>query len=74
MKAFILSQSKHCPLVWMFCYRTLNNKINRIHERAMRTTYKDMKSDSETMLLGDDAVPIHVRNLQLWMTEIYKTK
>ena len=74
MKAFILSQFNYCPLVWMFCDRTLNNKVNRIHERALRLTYKDMRSDFDTMLLRDNAVPIHIRNLQLLMTEIYKTK
>ena len=58
----------------MFCDRTLNNKVNRIHERALRITYKDMRSDFDTMLLRDNAVPIHIRNLQLLMTEIYKTK
>ena len=58
----------------MFCDRTLNNKINRIHERALPITYKDMKSDFDAMLLRDNAVPIQIRNLQLLMTEIYKTK
>ena len=74
MKAFFLSQFNYCPLVWMFCDRILNNKVNRIHERALRITYKDMRSDFDTMLLRDNAVPIHIRNLQLLMTEIYKTK
>ena len=74
MKAFILSQFNYCPLVWVFCGRTLNNKINRIHERALRIIYKDMRSDFEAMLLRDNAVQIHIRNLQLLMTEIYKTK
>ena len=41
MKAFIESQFGYCPLIWMFHSRTLNNKINRIHERAQRITYKD---------------------------------
>ena len=58
----------------MFCDRTLNNKVNRVHERALRITYKDMRSDFDTMLLRDNAVPIHIKNLQLLMTEIYKTK
>ena len=74
MKAFILSQFNYCPLVWMFCERTLNNRINRIHEWALRITYRDMRSDFDAMLLRDNAVPIHIRNLQLLMTEIYKTK
>ena len=32
MKAFINSQFGYCPLVWMFHSRTLNNRINKIHE------------------------------------------
>ena len=38
MQAVILSQFNYCPLAWMFCDRTLNSKINRIHERALRIT------------------------------------
>ena len=36
MKAFIESQFGYCPLIWMFHSRTLNNRINRLHERALR--------------------------------------
>ena len=36
LKAFIESQFGYCPLVWMFYSRTLNNRINRLHERALR--------------------------------------
>ena len=32
MKAFVNSQSGYCPLIWMFHNRTLNNRINTIHE------------------------------------------
>ena len=32
MKTFIQSQFNYCPLVWMFHSRTLNNKINKLHE------------------------------------------
>ena len=34
MKAFVHSQFEYCPLIWMSHNRTLNDKINRIHERA----------------------------------------
>ena len=40
LKAFIESQFGYCPLVWMFHSRTLNNRINRLHERALRLVYK----------------------------------
>ena len=32
MKAFVNSQFGYYPLIWMFHIRTLNNKINKIHE------------------------------------------
>ena len=41
MKAFVESQCGYCPLTWMFHSRRLNNKINHIHERVLRITYKD---------------------------------
>ena len=39
MKAFAHSQFRYCPLIWMFHVRNLNNKINRIHECALRIVY-----------------------------------
>ena len=39
LNAFITSQFSHAPVVWMFHNRTLNNYINRIHERALRIVY-----------------------------------
>ena len=38
-KAFIESQFKYCPLVWMFHGRQINDKINKLHERAIRVVY-----------------------------------
>ena len=40
-KAFFESQFKYCPLVWMFHSRRSNNKINKLHERALRLVYND---------------------------------
>ena len=51
MNAFILSQFGYCPLVWMFHSRTLNNRINRLHERALRMVYQDSKSSIEELLV-----------------------
>ena len=43
MKAFITSQFSYCPLVWMFHSRTLNNRINKIHERALRLGHRKLR-------------------------------
>ena len=58
----------------MFHDRGLNNKINRIHKRALRITYKDSQSDLNTLLAKDNSVSVHHRNLQLLITEVYKTQ
>ena len=56
----------------MFHDRNLNNEINRIHERALRIAYKDNISSVENLLIIDNSVTVHQRNLQLLMIEIYK--
>jgi len=73
-KAFIVSQFSYCPLVWMFHSRALNNKINRIHERALRIVYQDKINSFEDLLKKDNSVTIHQRNLQVLVTEIFKVK
>ena len=37
MKAVIMSQFSYSPLVWMCHNRTLNNKINKLHEKGIIT-------------------------------------
>ena len=36
MNSFFNAQFGYCPLVWMFCSRSINNKINSLHERCLR--------------------------------------
>ena len=75
MNAFITSQSPYCPLVWMFNSRTLNNRINKIDERALRLTYKnEIFFSFDDLLKRNKSVSIHQKNLQLLATEIHKTK
>ena len=74
LKSFIISQFNYCPIVWMCHGRGLNNKINNLHERALRTVYQDKKSSFETLLKHDKSVSIHVKNLQYLATEIFKVK
>ena len=38
MKAYFMSQFGYCPLVW------INNRINTLHERALRLAYNDFTS------------------------------
>ena len=74
MNAFIFSQFGYCPLGWMFHSRKLNNCINNIQERALRTVYRDFESTFQQFLKQNKSVSIHQRNLQILTTEIFKTK
>ena len=72
VKVFILSQFSYCPLVWMCHSRTLNNKINKLHEMALRLVYDDKQSTCEELLNINKSITIHHRNLQVLVTELYK--
>ena len=69
MKAFINAQFGYCPLVWMFYSRSLNNRINKFHEREIRIVFKDTFND---LLRRDGSVTIHERNIQALATEMFK--
>ena len=72
LRAFIESQFSYCPLIWMFHSRTLNNKINRLHEKALRIVYGDYKSKFDELLKKDSSFSIHQRNIQTLAIEIFK--
>ncbi len=73
-KTFIESQFSYCPLVWMFHSRSINMRINRLHERALRLVYNDQDSTFEDLLTKDKSCTIHQRNIQALALEIFKTK
>ena len=71
-KSFAECQFKYCPLIWMFHSRHTNNKINRLHERALRIVYNDYESTFEQLLINDKSFCIHHQNIHKLMIEIYK--
>ena len=74
LKTFIESQYSYCPLVWMFCSRKLNRKINHIHARALRLVYDDYASSYDELLRKDKSLSFHHRNIHLVAIEVFKAK
>ena len=72
MNAYFKAQFNYCPAVWMFHSRSLNNKINRLHERCLRIIYNDKHSNFEELLVKDNSVSIHHNNIHTLAIEIYK--
>ena len=54
--------------------RTLNNRINDIHERALRLRYKDKQSSFKDVLEKNHTVAVHHKAIQVLVTENFKVK
>ena len=71
-KAFNESQFKYCPFVWVFHGRQINEKINKLHERALRIVYNDTITSFEELQAKDKTFTIHHQNIQLLAIQMYK--
>ena len=56
----------------MFHSRTLNNQINRLHERCLRIICSDNTSSFTDLLEIDNSVSVYHRNILVLATELYK--
>ena len=77
LKTFFDSQFKYCPLTWMFYSRITNNKINKLHERALRLLYDDyvLYYDDyafEELLEKDNSFTVHHYNIQRLCIGLYQ--
>ena len=71
--SFVMSNFRYCPLIWMFCGKTANKEINRVHKRALRILLKDYDASFEELLIRNDEKTVHVQNLQKLLIEVYKS-
>ena len=71
--SYNLCKALYIPL-WMNHSRTLNNRINVLHKRALSLVYNDFSSSFSELLEKDKSVTIHHRNLQTLAYEIFKVK
>ena len=74
MKAFIEFMFCYFSFVWMCCNRSCNNRINHLHEGALRIVYNDSVSSFEDLLQRDQSANIHHRNISLSGIELYRTR
>ena len=70
INSFFTSQFDYCP--WVFHSRTMNNKINRLHEKCFRIVCRDKTPSFGKLLEKDGSVTIHTRNLRTLVTEMFK--
>ena len=58
----------------MFHSRSLDSKINKLHERALRIVFNDDVSSFGELLEKDNSAKIHTKNLRFMAIEMYKIK
>ena len=51
--------------------KSINKKINNLHERALRLIYCDHSSDFQELLQRDNSVTIHQKNIQALAIMMY---
>ena len=56
----------------MFHGRQINDKINKLHERALRIVYNGTLRLFENLLIKDKSLTIHHQNIESLVIEIYK--
>ena len=56
----------------MFYSRTTNNKIDKLHERALRLVFDDYVSAFEELLEKDNSFTVHDFSIQRLCIELYK--
>ena len=71
--AFVLSNFKYCPLIWMYCSKTLHEKINRVHKRALRAVTGAYDCSLEDILLFTGGITVHTNSLHTLLSEIFKS-
>ena len=69
---FFHLEISYCHLVWICHSRANNNKINRLRERCLRIVYNDTQSSFNELLEKDGSASIHIWNIEILATEMYK--
>ena len=70
--SFIMSNFRYCNLVWMFCPKAENTRVNQIHKRVLRCVNNSPDKTLEELLIKHNIFSIHTQNLQSLMLFIFK--
>ena len=57
--AFIMSSLSYCPLILIFCGKTANREINRIHKRALLILFNEHEASIEELLQRNNEQTVH---------------
>ena len=67
MNAFFKAQFSDCPLGWMCLSRSINNEINRLHERCLRILYNDKTLSFEDLFPKELSLSLYTQEIQKFL-------
>ena len=67
----LIASSVIAPLIWMFCHKNTNLKMQKIHHKTLKVIYPSDASYDDLLQLSN-GVSLHQRHLRFLLTEIYK--
>ena len=70
--SYIFSNFNYCNLIWMYCNKTENSKINEIQKRTLRCIFNRPNAELNELLKEFNLKSIHTRNLQSLLLFIYR--
>ena len=73
LNSYVMSNFKYCQTVWMFHGKVVNDRIDRIHKRALRAVYNDFTSSYQQLLSKGSHQTIHQQNLRALCLKVFKS-
>ena len=71
--SFIASNFSYCPLVWHFCGKTNNAKLEKIQERSLLILCNDYTSSYEDLLRNTGLSTLLLNRLKCMLLETFKS-
>ena len=71
--SFIMSNFNYCSLVWHFCGKTNNQKLEKIQERALRILYDDHTSTYDELLEKAGTNTLLINRLRILALTVFKS-
>ena len=69
------TQVAYCPLIWMFCLKTICKELKRYNKyKTLQVVYNNYMATYDELLALDNKLKTHQRHLQYLAIEIYKSK
>ena len=71
--SFVRSNVNYCVMVWHFCGKINNNKIDKIQELALRIIHRDYESYYKDLVSAAEDATMLTRRLRVILLEVFKS-